>query len=222
MKIEDIQAKNSHIEIKDVTSEAFLKYGKVLNNYDFSSLINYLEEKTEVPANGNVYVGSVEDMEAFDVKTIVQEELYGEAPIQIGYCNGKNSTLNGLEYHKCNEIDIAATDLVLLLGSVQDISNNKYEAAKVEAFYLAKGAAVELYATTLHYAPCKLTDSGFKCVVILTQETNTPLAKVEKRSGEGELLFMKNKWLLVHSSRQVLIDKGAHVGIIGENIEVKF
>lgn len=222
MQIKEIQAKNSHIEIKDVHCEAFLKYGKVLNEYDFSDLITYLEEKTEVPAQGNAYIGSVEDLEGFDVKRQVEEEIYGEVPIQIGYCNGNNATLNGLEYHKCSEIDIAATDLVLLLGCVQDISNNQYDAAKVEAFYLAKGDAIELYATTLHFAPCKLSDAGFKSVIILTSETNTPLSKTQKRTGEGQLLFMKNKWLLVHESRQVLIDKGAHVGIIGENIEVNY
>ena len=45
-------------------------------------------------------------------------------PIQIGYCNGPNSTLNGLEYHKSSEINIAITDMVLLLGKVQEVENN--------------------------------------------------------------------------------------------------
>ncbi|WP_428864876.1 DUF4867 family protein [Clostridium sediminicola] len=48
--------------------------------------------------------------------------------------NYTNSTLIGLEYHKCNEIDVATTDLILLLGKVQDIQSNTY--------YFDKGAYV--------------------------------------------------------------------------------
>ena len=43
---------------------------------------------------------------------------FGEMEIQIGYCNGHNSMLNALEYHKSSEINVAATDAVLLLGSI--------------------------------------------------------------------------------------------------------
>jgi hypothetical protein len=31
---------------------------------------------------------------------------------------------------------------------------------------------------------------------------------------------MKNKWLIAHSEREQLINKGAHPGIKGENIKV--
>lgn len=222
MDFESLKKQNNHLEMKLVTDNSFRKYGKVLDNYDFSELMQYMEDKTSIPEEGNIYVASVEDMEKFQINESLQNGFYAEMPIEIGYCNGKNSALNGLEYHKGSEIDVAVTDLVLLLGMVQDIENNQYESAKVEAFFVPKGTAVELYATALHFSPCKVCDEGFKCVVVLPRGTNLPLKKNEKDKGEGELLFTRNKWLLVHPSRKVLVDKGAHIGIMGENIEVKY
>ena len=65
-------------------------------------------------------------------------------------CNGKNDTLNAVEYHRSSEINIACSDLVLLLGMEQDINrpDNTYDTAQMEAFLVPQGVAVELYATT--------------------------------------------------------------------------
>lgn len=224
MNFKEVQLINDGIEIKSVHSDYFRPYGRVISNYDFDDVINYMLKSTAIPSDGNLYVASDEIMEKLSVKDIIQREFYGEMEIQIGYCNGKNSTLNGLEYHKGSEINVAASDFILLLGKIQDIQNNSYESNKVEAFYVPRGTAIEVYGTTLHFAPCKTQEDGFKCVVILPKGTNLPLeSKVANyQEKEGELLFMKNKWLLVHSSRAALIERGAHVGIIGHNIEIKY
>lgn len=67
--------------------------------------------------------------------------------------------MNALEYHRSSELDIAQTDLILLLGMQQDIENGDiYDTSKVEAFLVPAGTGVELYATTLRYAPCKKPD----------------------------------------------------------------
>ena len=47
----------------------------------------------------------------------IEKIFYGELPIQIGYCNGHNELLNAVEYHRSSEINLAATDAVLILGS---------------------------------------------------------------------------------------------------------
>jgi hypothetical protein len=160
-------------------------------------------------------------MENTIIKNQLQEAFYGDMPIQIGYCNGPNSTLNGLEYHKSSEINIAITDMVLLLGKVQDVEDNFFNSNDVIAFFIPKGTAVELYSTTLHFAPCKVNNEGFKTIVILPKGTNDPLlSNIQKRTKEDELLFMKNKWLIAHPEREQLINKGAHPGIKGENIKV--
>lgn len=218
MSLEQLKEINDGIEIKDVSGNEFVKYGKVIEQYDFTSLIQYMLEKTNIPLEGNFYKASVSDMEESKVKTELENEFYGEMPIEIGYCNGRNSTLNGLEYHKGSEINIAVTDFVLLLGSLQEVKENKYDSSKVEAFFIKQGTAVQLYETTLHFGPCKTSEEGFKCIVVLPRGTNEPLSG---SNYNDKLLFAKNKWLIAHPNRKLLIDKGAYAGIIGENIEIK-
>ncbi len=218
--LEDLIRLNSHLKIKTVTDSAFVPYGHPIANYDFSDLTRFLEHSSEIPEQGNIYKGSVPEMEKFDIKNRLEIEFYGEMPIQIGYCNGRNSTLNGLEYHIGSEINVAATDLVLMLGKLQDVRDRKYRAADVEVFFLEKGTAVRLYETTLHFAPCKTSPEGFRCVVILPKGTNEPLQGDRPRPGD-ELLFARNKWLLAHPDRKALIERGASPGIIGENTELK-
>lgn len=220
--LERIQSLNPKFSIYSVFSEQFKRYGSVLSGYDFTRLLS-LMENTPMPEEGNIYVASDAELENAAVAETVRSNLYGDMDIQIGYCNGKNSTLNGLEYHKCSEVNIAATDLVLLLGKVQNIQNNQYAVEHVTGFYIPQGTAVELFATTLHFAPCKTADEGFKCVVILTRGTNEPLLENAKAiMPEDELLFMRNKWLIAHPERKILMDRGAYPGIIGENIELHY
>lgn len=211
---------NKHIPFYHIEDSKFKHYGKVINEYDFNELETYMDSLT-IPQDQNVYVASVTEMENTIIKNQLQEAFYGEMSIQIGYCNGPNSTLNGLEYHKSSEINIAITDMVLLLGKVQEVENNVFHSSDVIAFFVPKGTAVELYSTTLHFAPCKVNNEGFKTIVILPKGTNDPLStNIQKRTKEDELLFMKNKWLIAHPEREQLINKGAHPGIKGENIKV--
>ncbi|MBR1531256.1 MAG: DUF4867 family protein, partial [Eubacterium sp.] len=64
---------------------------------------------------------------------------------------------------------------------------------------------------------------GFKDIVILPRGTNTPLDK-KCVSGDPEsvLLLQKNKWVLAHKDREPLVRQGAHIGLIGENKELKY
>lgn len=211
---------NKHVPFYHIEDSKFKPFGKAVNEYDFSELETYMDSLT-IPQDQNVYVASVTAMENTIIKSQLQEGFYGDMPIQIGYCNGPNSTLNGLEYHKSSEINIAITDMVLLLGKVQDVEDNFFNSNDVIAFFIPKGTAVELYSTTLHFAPCKVNNEGFKTIVILPKGTNDPLlSNIQKRTKEDELLFMKNKWLIAHPEREQLINKGAHPGIKGENIKV--
>ncbi len=205
------------MEIRKVTDPEFRKYGKVVENIDFSGLIKALEEKTPSPEDV-AYEPSVEALEAEPVFAEVQSKTYGELPIEIGYCNGKNHKLNALEYHRSSEINVAATDAILLVGHEQDITPEfTYDTSLVDAFLLPKGSAVEVYATTLHYAPCSVGAQGFKVGIILPKGTNYPLC--EGHDGwEDKLLAAKNKWLIGHPEGG--LPEGSHLGLIGENITV--
>jgi hypothetical protein len=211
----------TEIKILTLDDTRFIKYGKVLTDFDFSELDEYMINSSRVPDEGNIYLASVEEMESKSIFNTMKNIVYGGMDIQIGYCNGNNSFLNGLEYHKGSEINFAVTDFVLQLGQVQDIKNNQYDSKNVKAFFVPKGTTIELYQTTLHFAPCKVSDAGFKCIVILPKGTNTPIEnKIECNDLESKILFMKNKWLLAHVDNKVLLGRGAYPGIIGENHKI--
>ena len=206
------------MEIKKVTDAAFRKYGKVVKNVDFTALVEELE-KTPCTAEV-VYEPSVPELEALPVYKELQDVTYGEMPIQIGFCNGNNYKLNALEYHRTSEIDVAASDLILLLGGQADVEEDyTYDTSKVEAFLLPKGVAVELYATTLHYAPCNSGEGGFRCAIVLPDGTNLPTDENHFAGGEDALITAKNKWLIGHAEGG--LPEGCHIGLKGENISVK-
>ncbi len=211
------------VPVTSVHDAAFAPYGRIVRGYDFSELIRYMEEKTEIPENGNVYLASVSDMEKFPVVEQIRNSFYGEMEIQVGYCNGRNTTYNGFEYHKGSEINVAVTDFMLVLGHVWEIKDNTYRVEDAKVFFVEKGTAIEMYQTTLHLSPCRVTDGGFKGVVILPKGTNTPLEhKGPAREAEAELLLQKNKWVIAHPEREPLIRQGAHPGLLGKNKELKY
>ncbi len=202
------------MKIYSVTDERFGKYGKVIEGIDFSGLVKAMEE-TPCP-DDVVYVPGDEKLEALPVMKELAEITYGELPIQIGYCNGHNCMLNALEYHRSSEVNVAATDAVLMLGSQQDITKDfTYDTSKVEAFLVPVGVAVEVYATTLHYAPCGVDGAGFKVAIVLPKGTNLDLDR-EHKGGEDGHLTAKNKWLLGHPEGG--LPEGSPMGLIGKNL----
>lgn len=205
------------MEIKKVTDAAFRKYGKVVEGIDFSELVAKLAE-TPLPAEV-VYEPSVPELEALPVFEELQTKYYGELPMQIGYCNGSNYKLNAVEYHRSSEINVAGTDAVLLLGWEPDVTDDfTYDTAKMEAFFLPKGTAVELYATTLHYAPCNGAEGGFQVAIVLPKDTNLPLEKSHGEGIEDAHLTARNKWLIGHPEGG--LPEGSPLGLIGENLDI--
>jgi len=202
------------MKIQNVNDVSFRKYGKVLTGYEISGILKEMEH-TPLPKDV-VYVASVEELESLKEAEQFRTRAYGGLPIEIGYCNGDNHKLNALEYHRCSEINIAATDLILLLGSQQDIQADfTYDTSLLEAFLVPRGTAIEVYATTLHYAPCTAAEGGFRCVVILPAGTNLDLDFEPGEDGEDRLLRKKNKWAIAHPESG---KKGYFCGLKGENI----
>ena len=204
------------MHILSVKDPAFRKYGRVITNVDFTQLVEEMK-KTPVP-DGVVYEPGINALEALPVKKELETITYGEMPVQIGYCNGHNSLLNALEYHRCGEVNVAVTDLIVLVGSLVDVADDfTYDTAKVEAFFVPAGTAFEMYETTLHYAPCGVDGKGFKDVIILPKGTNADITKNPNATGEDRLLTAENKWLIAHADAAI---EGAFNGLQGENISV--
>lgn len=202
--------------VKDIE---FRPYGRVIDGYDFSELISVLKTSTPCPDNGTVYVTSDEKLERLDAAKILGANIYGRMPIEIGYCNGHNTKLNALEYHRDSEVNIAADDVILLLAKKEEINDDySLDTSKVKAFLIPAGTAVEIYATSLHYAPCHVKDGGFRVAVVLPRGTNEALnTKTEILFPEDKLLTHVNKWLIAHPDGGC--PEGSFIGLTGKNID---
>ena len=203
--------------VKKVTDPAFKAYGRIITGYDFSGLLKAMEQ-TPLPEDV-IYIPSLPEMEALPAAKELENGIYGQMPIQIGCCNGHNKKLNAVQYHQDSEVDIAVDDLILILGKQQDIEeDHTYDTSRMEAFLVPAGTAVEVYATTLHYAPCHVKNEGFRCVIVLPRDTNLDMEPVEVKDPEDRLLFARNKWLIGHA--QGGLPEGAFIGLKGENLSV--
>ncbi|MDO5403093.1 MAG: DUF4867 family protein [Eubacteriales bacterium] len=203
------------MKIGNVNDAEFRQYGRVIEGIELNELIQTMNG-TPLPSDV-VYVPSDKALEALGIYDVMSKKVYGNMPVQIGYCNGHNQLLNGLEYHRDSEINVAVTDLILLLGRLQDIEEDyTYDTSKVKAFFVPAGTVIEVYATTLHYAPCGVDGQGFRCVVVLPRGTNYAVEPVSQ-SGEDKLLAAANKWLIAHKDAHIA---GAFEGLKGENIRI--
>ena len=213
--IEQLKLKNPEIALYTVGDPAFSDYGQVLS-FDTVSL-EETASKLSTPESGVLYTAIEPTLESCPQMNAIQDKVFGELPIQLGYCRGYNNWLNAVEWHTSSEINIAVTPIILLLGKRQDIWDSGYDAGLIKGFLLEAGQAVEVYATSLHFTPCQVRKNGFGCIVGLPRGTNLPL---ERPSGDP-LLFRKNKWLLAHVENKALIQEGVQAGIYGSNIRVK-
>jgi ureidoglycolate hydrolase len=215
MKTED-----NNMKIQSVSDDAFRTYGRVVDGYDYKLLLERLEDTTPKPADSVIYVPSDAGLEDTPAYAQLRDNCYGGMPIQIGYCNGTNTKLNCFEYHRDSEIDIAADDAILLVARQQDIIDGRIDSSKTEAFLCPKGTAVELYATTLHYAPCSARKGeGFRVVIVLPKGTNEDAPEIKVTNDNDKYLWARNKWLIAHPDSAEAAD-GAQAGITGENVDI--
>lgn len=206
------------MQIKEVTDAAFRAYGKVIEGIDVTDILEAME-KTPCPEDGTIYTPGDPAIEACPSVKLIANSVYGGMPVQVGYCNGHNKMLNAVEYHRDSEVNIACGhDMVLILGKEQDIEPGfTYDSGKMEAFRIPAGTMVEVYATTLHYAPCHVDPAGFRGVVVLPKGTNTDIEKGAEATPEDKLLFARNKWLISHPEAEIA---GSFAGIKGENLSI--
>lgn len=212
--------KNPGLPLYSVHDPEFARYGQVLDLGDVSALSDAMQA-LPIPESGNCYAASESTLMALAATERIKRSVFGEMPIQAGYCNGRGFTLNAEEYHRCSEVNFSTTGLVLLLALPEDIVNRTLDSRSIVGFYLPPNTPVEIYPCVLHFAPCRICDGGFNCLVVLTDGTNSALDCVDRTlPGEDGLLWMQNKWLLCHPDSPQA-QKGAFIGITGENIVLK-
>ena len=206
------------MKIYSVNDPEFSEYGKVLEGYDTAELIKAMDE-IALPDEGVAYEPWIDSLEKCSIFSALSENGFGGMPIELGMCWGHNKSLNCLEYHRNSEINIGSSDFILLLAKQEKIIGGVLDTADVKAFRAPAGAVVEVYATSLHYAPCQTSDEGFRVAVVLPRETNTDITRPEPKNLEDKMLWARNKWLLAHEESAEAA-QGAYIGLKGENLSV--
>lgn len=202
------------MKIYSIHDKEFDSLGKVLD-CPFMDLFENGAKDIETPESGCSYMASVPNFESKE-SVKYYSDFFGDMSIQIGYCWGRNDTLNGLEWHKSSEVHCALADMILLLGDMRDIEDGVFDTKNIKAFLVKKGESVEIYQTTLHFCPSMPDGKVFKNVVILPKGTNTPL----ETQTEDKKLIAKNKWFICHPESTKHVQMGRVVGIKGINLKV--
>lgn len=208
------------MKIYSIYDPEFKAYGQIVEGMDEAIAEILTALKTTPLPDGVGYVPEEPCLQELPATVEVSEHLYGGMPVQMGWCNGHNTKLNCLEYHRDSEFNLGTEDFILLVAKQDEIENGVLDTAKVKAFRAPAGVMVECYATTLHYAPCH-TDAakGFRVLIALPKGTNTEKPDITPRSHEDGLLWACNKWLLAHKNSSEAA-QGAYVGLVGENIDI--
>lgn len=210
---EAIVKANPDLTIKELTAESFAKYGRILDPKPFAPIIDALQNVIPGTDEPCVYTADEPKLHFPESDDYLQNVCFGGMDFQIGYCCGHNNALNGWEYHQGNEVNIAATDCIVILSTLFEIKDGVIDSSSSDLFYVKAGTVLDLYATTLHYAPCKVGKDCFRWGVGLLKGTNGPFDRCEG------MIAAKNKWLLVCPGTGDA-EAGAYVGITGGNIFV--
>ena len=206
------------MKIYSVYDPEFKAYGQIQQGFPTEELLAALAQ-TPI-SDGVEYVACEPALQELPVRQLVSDHLYGGMPVQLGWCNGHNTKLNCLEYHRDSEFNLGAEDFILLLAKQDEIVDGVLDTARVKAFRAPAGVLVEVYATTLHYAPCHCDpEKGFRVMVALPLHTNTGKPELTPATREDKLLWARNKWLLAHPESGEAA-QGAHIGLDGENIDI--
>jgi len=219
-RLAQLRAANQALTIYECIDDRFARYGSIVKGIDSAAYRDAAGNRQ--PESGVTYTAAISELENLPVTSVIGSLIFGELPVQAGCVRGFNQTLNALEYHKSIEVNVAVTDMILLLAHTDDIVDGHISYNRVELFYVPAGTAVEIRPTTLHFAPVQVDESGFCVIVILPRGTNLPLdggLPAGNAEGEGRLLFMKNKWLIA-SEGSPQAERGGYVGLDGERIIV--
>ena len=207
--------------IHSIEEPLFREYGRIIEGYELSELLKTLDSVTPLHEEV-VYVPEQPELMELPIADEISNRYFGGMPVQLGWCNGHNTKLNCLEYHRDSELNLGTRDFILLLGKECEIDGDWiFYTKNTVAFKVPAGVFVEVYATTLHYAPCSAKKGeGFKVLVVLPKGTNTEKPEFTPKNHEDTLLTARNKWLLAHPESSEA-KGGAVVGLKGENIDIE-
>ncbi|MEG0766293.1 MAG: DUF4867 family protein, partial [Clostridia bacterium] len=98
--LETLRQANPHLRIHTIHDASFARYGRVIDTFHPTLLMDACRHALTLPETGSVYQQSLDVLEALPDAVTLCRTHYGELPIQIGVCYGHSTALNALEYHK--------------------------------------------------------------------------------------------------------------------------
>ena len=138
------------MKIYSVNDPEFKPYGRVVTGLE-AAKAEILQALATTPLpEATDYVAEEPVLQGLPAMVEVSKHLFGGMPVQLGWCNGHNTRLNCLEYHRDSEINCGTADFILLVAREDDIAGGVLDTDRVRAFRVPRGVVVEVYATTLH------------------------------------------------------------------------
>lgn len=218
--LEKLRACNPDKVILDVNDPAFAEYGMVFPDVALPEMKHFLYsvERTGVEH----YVACSEELMQMQEADLFKDVFFGQVPCQVGWYYNYGTKLNAVEYHKCSEILYEYEPCVITIAKLWDIENGTLDTGKMKCFYVPPETCVELYGTTLHFAPARACKQPVMQIVAQSLGTNTPLPrKTPGSTFEHPWLLQRNKWVLAHPEAAASIDPDVYVGLTGENITIQ-
>ncbi len=208
------------MKIYSVYDPEFKPYGQIVTGLEDAVAEILPVLATRPQPEGVDYVPTDPALQELPAAVEISEHCFGGMPVEMGWCNGHNTMLNCLEYHRDSEFNLGSEDFILLIAKQDEIVDGILDTACVKAFKVPAGVLVEVYATTLHYAPCHCDpNKRIRVLVALPWLTNTDRPVMESKTWEDEILTARNKWLLPHPDSSEA-KGGAKVGLSGININI--
>lgn len=218
---QELCAKNVKYDIKQIDDPSFKQYGTIWNGFDITELETFCQKNVKIDQQKNFYTPSNPELEKIALFREISNEVYAGMPIEAGECTGQTRDFTAVEYHQGSEVNIALTDVVMVLAhrAILEEKGSIDPRKDAKLFFVPAGTVFEMYSDTLHYSPIKVHHSGFEVIVVLPAGSNQPLP--EKFSAQNKRIVKKNKFQLVHACREDKIKAGAQIGVTGDLIEIE-
>ncbi|MGM9904900.1 DUF4867 family protein [Lactobacillus sp.] len=213
-KLEAFRQANPDLTILEASDPDFAQYGV---KYDYPlDEIEQVMAQVEMPAKGSSYLQKIPALEKTETIQRIGRDVFAGMPVDAGATIGHTDDFSAFEYHQCSELNIMLDDVLMVLAKRQTLDQRgKIDPQKDgQLFYVPKGSIVELYNTTLHYAPIQITKAGYKVIVVVLHGTNLPLPDGFK--SDNPRVVKQGKFQVVHPSRKDKIAQGYQVALTGD------
>jgi hypothetical protein len=215
---------NPDVDILRVEDKEFLRFGRVCRDCPCEGLLKAMDEGITVgQETPRAEASAPREACPAELGCIAREMFGGSQELRLEWSYGRNTRLTAMEYHKCPEAVVAGSDVLMLLGSVCEISwpAGTFDLSLTKAFLVPRGTVLEISPWCLHGMPIHVREEeGFRCVAILPRGAREPLDPNTRRDGEARLLVGRNTYLIAHSEDEAARGSGAHIGLMGRAIRL--